>query len=207
MWVKVLPLALTSLACSLHGAEIPTGTHILLRMVNSISSKTARPGDRVYLTTAFPVAVDGRIVVPVNSYVQGVVTHAKPSGRVRGRAQLGIRLDTLTLPDGNTFRFSPVLDSLDGDGTGGQVERAENLVRQQPERGRDAAEVAVLAGAGAAIGGLADRGWTGAGIGAGAGTGVGIAKVLLTRGKEAHLTPGTTLDVVLDRALSLAGRP
>ena len=59
--------------------------------------------------------------------------------------------------------------------------------------------MAILAGSGAAIGGLADRSFKGAGIGGGVGTAVGLAKVLLTRGNEVDLHQGTTLDVVFDR--------
>jgi hypothetical protein len=64
-------------------AEIPQGAHVLLRMENSISTRTAQEGDYVYLRTASPVAMDGQIAVAAGSYVQGVVTQSKRSGRVR----------------------------------------------------------------------------------------------------------------------------
>ena len=60
-----------------------------------------------------------------------------------------------------------------------------------------------LSGTGAAIGGLADRGWQGAGIGAGAGGVAGLATALLTRGREVDLGQGTTLDVVFDRNITV----
>lgn len=187
----------------LGATEIPKGTHILLRMVNSISSKTAQPGDQVYMTTAFPVTVAGNIVVPVNSCVQGVVTHAKRSGQVRGKAQLGIRIETLTLPNGKLVKLTPVLDSVDPNQTGQKVDKTENMIQQAPDHGKDTSEVAILAGTGASIGGLADHSWYGAGIGAGAGAGAGIARVLLSRGREAELPQGASLDVVLDRSVQL----
>ena len=59
--------------------------------------------------------------------------------------------------------------------------------------------MAEFGGSGAAIGGLATRTWTGAGIGAGAGGAVGLAYVLLTRGKEVDLNRGSTIDVVFER--------
>ena len=61
-------------------AEIPPGAHVLLRMVNSIDTKTAREGDYVYLRTSTPITVEGNIVAPVDSYVQGVVAQSKSSG-------------------------------------------------------------------------------------------------------------------------------
>src|SRR5215471_14910498 len=73
--------------------EIPKGAHALLRMVNSVSTRTAQEGDFVYMRTSTPIVVDGAILVPVDSYVQGVVTHSKRSGRVKGTAELGIRIE------------------------------------------------------------------------------------------------------------------
>jgi type IV secretion system protein VirB10 len=199
-------LAFALAGTALSAAEIPQGTHVLLRMVNSVSSRTARPGDRIYLETASPIVVAGRIAVPVHSYVQGVVVQAKRAGKVRGRAQLAIRLDTLTLPSGAVLSFSPLLDSVEAAAGSQQVQKKENIVRQGPEHGADAARVTLLAATGASIGGLADRDWRGAGIGAGIGAGAGIATVLLTRGREVELPRGATLDVVLDRALRLEPR-
>ena len=85
---SVLPSFLVLLAFSSTAAEIPQGAHVLLRMENSVNTRTAQDGDYVYLRTAIPIAVAGEIAVPAGSYVQGVVTEAKRSGRVKGRAQL-----------------------------------------------------------------------------------------------------------------------
>ena len=184
-------------------AQIPQGTHVLLRMTNSISTKTARPGDFVYMQTASPIALDGRIIVPVNSYVQGAVTAAKRSGRAKGRAELAIRLDSLTLPSGKVVKFTPHLNSVDANDSDQKAVREENTIEQGGDLGHDAAVIAVIAGSGASLGGLTDRSWKGAGIGAGTGTAVGLATVLLTRGREVELTRGTTLDVVFDRPLNI----
>jgi len=80
---------------------------------------------------------------------------------------------------------------------------AENDIKQGGGKEQDAGRIAILAGSGAAVGGLATRSFKGAGIGAGAGTAVGLATVLLTRGKEVNLRQGTTMDVVFDRKVSL----
>src|SRR6187401_3264930 len=99
--------AMLLLAAAACATEIPKGAHVLLRMVNSINTRTAQAGDYVYLRTASPISVDGRIVAPADSYVQGVVAQSKQSGRITGRAQLAIRLETITLASGQVFRFSP----------------------------------------------------------------------------------------------------
>lgn len=194
---------LASSALVFAAAEIPQGAHVLLQMENSINTRTAQPGDYVYLRTASPISTGGEIVVPVGSYVQGIVTQARPSGRVSGRAQLAIRLESLTLAGGKVYKFSPHLSAVDPGDSGQKVIGKENKVEQAPDRGKDAAQIAILAGSGAAIGGLADRNWKGAGIGAGAGGAVGLATVLLSRGKEVELRQGATLDVVFDRPVKL----
>jgi len=155
------------------------------------------------MKTATPIVADGAIVVPVDSYVTGVVTHAKRSGRVTGTAELSIRIDTLTLPSGHVVKVTPTLSSVDSEGTDQKVVGRENEVKQGASKGTDAERIATTGGAGAAIGGIADRSWKGAGIGAGIGGGVGLATVLLTRGREVELKQGTTIDVVFDRAIQM----
>jgi hypothetical protein len=185
----------------LEAAEIPKNTHVLLKMVNSISTRTAQEGTPVYMQTASPISDGTRIIVPVGSYVQGTVIVSRRSGKVSGRAELAIRLEVLTLPGGKSLKFSPHLTSIDDGETGQKVVNDEGLVRQGSSIGKDVERIAILAGTGAATGGIADRSWKGAGIGAGAGGAVGLATTLLTRGKEVELRQGSSLDVVFDRAL------
>jgi hypothetical protein len=194
-------LAFASLVAA--AADIPQGTHVLLRMENSINTRTAQEGDFVYLRTASPISVGDQIAVPTGSYVQGVVSQTKRSGRVKGRAQLGIRLETLTLNSGKVFKFSPHLTSVDAEENGQKVTGKESTVEAGSGTGKDAERIAIMAGSGAAIGGLADQSWKGAGIGTGAGAAVGLATVLLTRGREVELRHGATLDVVFDRPVAL----
>ena len=195
-------LALISLTAA-SAAEIPKGTHVLLRMMNSINTRTASEGDQVYLQTATPIAVAGSIVIPAGSYVQGVIVHTRQSGMVTGRAELGIRLETLTLASGKAFKIAPRLSSVDSGETGQKVDQQENQIKQGNDYATDARRIAILAGSGAGIGGLTDRSWAGAGIGAGIGGAVGVATTMLTRGKEVELRRGSTLDVVFDRPISI----
>jgi type IV secretion system protein VirB10 len=197
----IVPALFFPISCP--AADIPQGAHVPVRLVNSITTRTAREGDYVYMRTAAPIAADGQIVVPADTYVQGVVSHVRRSGRISGRAELGIRIETLTLSSGKVARLSPRLSSVDSEGSDQKVVTSENQIQQGGNRETDAARIATSAGAGAAIGGLADRSWKGAGIGAGAGSAVGLASVLLTRGREVELRQGSTIDVVFDRPVSV----
>jgi len=193
-------LLFTQSSPTLGAAEIPKGTHVLLRMVNSVTTRTARAGDQVYMRTASPVGVSDSIVVPVNSYVQGVITSVKRGGRVSGRAELSLRLDTLTLPAGRTLRLSGAVHSVDSQGSTQRVEQ-EGVIRQGSDSDRDTGRILITAGSGAALGAMVDRTLQGAAIGGGAGGAVGLATVMLTRGRDVELRQGVTIDVVLDRPL------
>jgi hypothetical protein len=182
-------------------AEIPKDTHVLLRMMNSISTRTAQEGTQVYMQTASPISDGSKIIVPAGSYVQGTVLVAKRSGKVAGRAELAIRLEVLTLPGGQTLKFSPHVSGVDDGETTQKVVNNEGKIQQGSTVGKDVERIAILAGTGAGIGGVADNSWKGAGIGAGAGSAVGLATTLFTRGKEVELRQGSSLDVVFDRAL------
>jgi hypothetical protein len=190
-------------ASSAVSAEIPQGSHTLLRLLNSVSTRTAREGDFIYFRTATPIAAGGAIMVPAESYVQGVITHSVRSGRVKGRAELAIRIDTLTLPSGQVVKLNPRLASVDSGDTDQKVLGGENEIKQGSSHGQDAATIARTGGLGAGIGGLADRSWKGAGIGAGAGSAAGLATVLLTRGRDVELRQGSTSDVVFERPVPL----
>ncbi len=200
--MRLAILALTIPVLSI-GAEIPQGSHALLRLVNSINTRTAREGDYVYMRTATPIVANGQVLVPVDSYVQGVITSARRSGRVTGRAELALRIDNLTLPSGKVIKVSPHLASVDSEGTDQKVDTKESGIQQGGSKGTDAERVAKISGTGAAIGGITDRSWSGAGIGASAGGAVGLAYVLLTRGREVELKQGSTIDVVFDRPIAV----
>lgn len=197
-----LAVLLVSASVLFAADEIPQGSHVPLRLVNALSTRTAREGDYVYARTAAPITANGQIVVPEGSYAQGVVTHSLRSGRVKGKAELAIRIDNFTLPSGKVIQLAPPhLASVDSDGTNQKVDPNENDIKQGGGKGADVARVAEFGGGGAAIGGLATQSWKGAGIGGGIGGAVGLATVLLTRGKEVDLHRGAIFDVVFDRAV------
>ncbi|HYA62615.1 MAG TPA: hypothetical protein VED66_05390, partial [Candidatus Sulfotelmatobacter sp.] len=74
-------------------------------------------------------------------------------------------------------------------------------------KGKDAAStvttVATTAGAGSIIGGLGTDSAKGAAIGAGIGGAAGLAAVLLSRGPDAQLPRGSSMDLMLERDLQL----
>lgn len=184
--------------------EIAAGTRIPLSMINSVSTKHSAEGDRLYLETVFPIMADGRVVIPPGSYVAGTVTEIKRPGRLKGRGEMYVRFDSLTLPNGATRTFRARVGSLDGRATE-ELDKTEGKIKSEGNKGGDARNVGEAAAAGASVGVIAGsaggRAGMGAGIGAAAGATAGLVGVLMSRGPDAILAKGTTMEMVTDRPL------
>ncbi len=178
---------------------VDAGTRILLSLVSSVNTKQAAPGDRIQLQTNYPVLSLGRIVIPKGSYVMGTVTDAQRAGRVKGKASLYLRFDSITLPNGVTRDFRARVGSADAD-----VDRKEGRINGQGTKGKDAKTVGTTTAAGAGIGSMAG-GAMGAGIGAAAGAVGGLIGVMGSRGQDLMLPRGSTMEMVLDRELRFTG--
>jgi hypothetical protein len=185
--------------------QVDPGTHVLLSMINSVSTRQAQVGDRLYLETAFPIMVSGRMVIPQHSWVTGTVTGVKRPGRVKGHGELQIRFDSLTLTNGTSRKFNSDLGALDAS-ENQTLNREQNKVIAPGSKEKDTTTVVAASTAGtvigSGIGAAAGHLGAGAGIGAGAGAAAGLLGVLLTRGPEAILPKGSTVEMVLDRPLT-----
>jgi hypothetical protein len=180
---------------------VPSGTHIPLVLHNSISTKSARPGDPVYFETLYPIMIDGQVVIPAGSYVSGEVTESKRPGRVKGRGELAIKMTNMILPNAYQVNLNA---TPAGVGTGGgESANSEGVIVGDSDKKDDAATVAKTTAAGAGIGAIAARSAGGAGIGAAAGAAIGLAAILLTRGPDAELPRGSTVEAVINRPFYL----
>lgn len=188
---------------------VPAGTRILLNMINSVSTRQAAIGDRLYLQTAFPIFANGHVVIPQGSWVAGTITQVKRPGRIKGRGEMYVRFDSLTLPNGVSRDFRARVGSMDGRSTE-DVDREEGKIKAAGKKGDDARTVADTTITGTGVGALAGAATghmgMGTGIGAAAGAGAGLLGVLLSRGPDATLTKGTTMEMVLDRPLSFSSK-
>ena len=180
---------------------IPAGTKVPLVLKHALTTKSARVGDGVYLQSSFPVTVNDTIVIPPGTYVQGVIDQIRRPGRVKGRAEVLFHFTTLIFPSGYTVSIPGSVENVPGMETS-RVKDKEGTIQSGGQKGEDAATVATTTGTGTLIGGLS-HGAKGAGIGAGIGAAAGLATVLFTRGNDIRLEPGTTVEMVFNRALLL----
>ena len=184
------PAAIAGAAPAAYRAReitIPAGTILRLRVQNSFGSDTSRVEDPVRATLVTTIRRNGEEVLPAGSTARGFVTSATRSGKVKGRAHVGVRFTSIT-PISDRERYS-------------MTTRPWVAVAPATKK-KDALTIAVPAAGGAGIGALVG-GKKGAGIGALVGGGGGTAVVLSTRGKEIRVGRGATLAVRLIEPLTV----
>jgi type IV secretion system protein VirB10 len=186
---------------------VPADTTIPLRLMNTINSRTAQPGQGLYCETIFPVTVGNRIVIPRGSSVKGSVTQVVRPGRGKGKAQIGIRFDTLILPSGMTLPLRATLSGFGGTGRE-EFQPKESKIEGGSSKGNDAGKVAETTITGAEIGTIAGAAsghpLKGLGIGSLVGAGGGLVWIKASRGKEIILPSGTNLELQLSAPLTFS---
>ncbi len=181
---------------------VPAGTTLPIVLTVFLNSRSSQVGDNFYAETIYPIWVQQRQVIPRGSIIKGTVTQVDRPGRVKGKGRIAFRFESVLLPNGVHRDLMAELQSIHGPGVE-KIDRRTETVEMDGSKGRDAGEVAAPAGQGAIIGAIAGGG-KGALIGAGAGGAVGLATVLLSRGRELVLEPGTQFDMVLRQPLRFA---
>jgi len=169
---------------------LPAGTELPIVLDTAVSSDASRAEQPVDAHVSRPITVGGETVLPEGSSVNGVVTDATEAGRVKGRAHVSVRFDSLT-PRGADERYR--IDTT-------AIARTAEATKE-----KDALEIGGGAAAGALIGSLVGGG-KGALIGTAAGGGAGTAVVLSTRGKEVRLAKGAALRLRLTEPVTIKVR-
>ena len=190
---------------SLKQVTVPACTEVPLLLKSAIDTKNARVGDGVYCQTAFPVAVDNVIVIPAGTYVKGQIVKAQRAGKIKGRAEVLFRFDTLIFPNGYTIDMPGTIHH-DSGSTNSSVDD-EGVIKADSQKGKDAKTIGEGAGIGAAGGSILTGSRTGALSGAGIGGLAGLAAVLMTRGQDVRIEPGTSLKMLLQQPLTVDVMP
>jgi type IV secretion system protein VirB10 len=123
---------------------------------------------------------------------------------VKGKGEISVRFDSLTLPNGVTRNFRSDLGALDAT-NGGTLDRENSKIKGPGDKSGDTATVvrttAEGAAIGTAVGAAAGHIGTGGLIGLAGGATGGLIGVLASRGPEAVLPRGSSVEMVLDRPL------
>ena len=170
------------------GWTIPTGSKIVIRMIDSVNSETNKLGDTFVAVLDEPISQGGVEVIPRGADVRGRIAKIDDAGRLKGSAQLGLELSQIIV---NGIPYSVTTSEYNEVGEG---------------RGKETAKRAGIgAGIGAAIGAIAGGG-KGAAIGAGVGGGGATAIQVLTKGEKLNIPSETKLEFTLRSPLVVAGR-
>lgn len=164
---------------------VPSGTEITISLGSAIGSKLSQPGQTFTGSVARDVMAGNTIAIPQGTNVSGTVADAKPLGRFKGGAILQVRLDSVNL-------------------NGADIPVQANA-RSFSEKGKGK-RTAVLAGGGAALGGIIGAiagGGKGAAIGAAAGAGAGTGGAAFTGNKEIVLPAESNLSFELSQPLEI----
>ena len=154
--------------------QLAPGTVVEVRLTRALSTAHDRAGDPFDAILDRPVAVDGREVLPRGTRFQGHVTTSDASGRLKGRAVMGLTLDSFAL-NGRRYRIETSLDT-----------RASEAHKK-----RNIEIIGGGAGVGTLIGALTGGG-KGAGIGAAVGAAAGTGTAAAT-GRRNVEVPAETL--------------
>jgi len=164
---------------------VPSGTEITISLGSAIGSKLSQPGQTFTGSVARDVMAGNAVAIPQGTNISGTVTEAKPLGKFKGGAVLQVRLDSVNL-------------------NGADVPVQANA-RSFSEKGKGK-RTAVLAGGGAALGGIIGAiagGGKGAAIGAAAGAGAGTGGAAFTGNKEIVLPAESNLSFELSQPLEI----
>jgi outer membrane biosynthesis protein TonB len=164
---------------------IPSGTALAVRLIDAIDSEKNQVGDTFHATLNNPITINGDVVVPAGSDVQGHLADVKSAGKFAGQSVVVLQLDSIT--------------------SGGQAYniQTDQYKKQGSSRGKNTAEkVGAGAGIGALIGALAGGG-KGAAIGAAAGGGLGGGVQAATKGQQIKLPSETVLNFTLQAPVTV----
>ena len=152
---------------------LPAGTEMRVRLAEALDTRRSRAGEVFTATLDTPVVVNEKTVVPRGTEFRGHVTRSDESGRLKGRADLGVTLDSFEL-HGKSYR----------------IETSSQSRVSKGHKKRNSLLIGGGAGLGAALGAVAGGG-KGALIGAGAGAAAGTGGAAAT-GKENVVLPVET---------------
>src|SRR5262245_44126118 len=170
------------------GWTIPTGSKIVIRMIDSVNSEKSKIGDQFTAILDEAVVQGGVEVIPKGADVRGRIANVNEAGRIAGAAQLGLELTQVVV---NGIPYSVTTSEYE--------EVAEGRGSQTAKR------AAAGAGIGAVIGAIAGGG-KGAAIGAGVGGGGATAVQVLTKGEKLNIPSETKLEFTLRSPLVIAGK-
>lgn len=182
---------------------LPRGLVIVVRLETQLDSGKSRPSDRFYARIEETVVDErGAMILPKNLLLLGHVTEVSPAQMRRRSGLIEIAFDKLVMADGRELPIRGNLTSADAEERKNLRLDEEGVIEGGSQMKRNTVFIGGGATAGAVVGAIAG----GAALGAGVGAAAGLIAVLLAKGKEAVVEPGTLVGLELTEALDLTQR-
>jgi hypothetical protein len=182
---------------------LPAGTQLQVVLETTLNTKKSKVGDPFQARLVVAVWSEGREILPVGTSIEGIVVSMKAPGRVKGRAFMQLRPDTLYLPDGRDIELGASLQSAKNEGKDLNLDPKEGTVKSDGKSGPNARKIAEGVGIGGAVG-AGVGGASGAAIGAGAAASVAVLHQVFKKGKDAEMLAGTELMLEVTRSVSFS---
>jgi hypothetical protein len=167
---------------------VPAGTPISVRLEQPLDTKYDHAGTPFVARLSRDLVRNGEVLAPRGALARGHLVESKASGRLKGRAKLGMTLDTIEAR-GRVYRVA-----TDG---------PEFVTKGHKKH--DAVWIGGGAGTGAGIGALAGGG-VGAAVGAGVGAVAGTTGALITGKRQLHLATETPVTFTLRQPVTVRER-
>lgn len=174
-----------SLMVAQGGHELPSGSEISVRLIDSIDSERDKVGDTFRASLEDPISVGTDAVLPKGADVRVRLTQSKESGKFTGKAELTVELVSVTA-NGQTI---PV--------------ETTSVTEYSNSRGASTAKKAAAVGAVGAIIGAIAGGGKGAAIGAGVGGAAGAGSGAVMKGQRVKIPSETVLTFTTEQAVKL----
>lgn len=106
------PATLSSVQGQRLSLTVPAETEVPVQVLSGIHTRVNHVDDFVMARLLQPVYVNGHVALPSGSLLDGRVTFVRSAGRWHRAAELGLRFEKITLPNGQEEPLAAVLTSL-----------------------------------------------------------------------------------------------
>jgi len=165
--------------------ELPSGSQVSIRLIDSVDSEKNREGDEFRASLEDPITLGNDVLVQRGADAKVRLVSEQESGKLSGRAGLTVQLVSLTV-DGKTVLMN-----------------TSDVSEYSGSRGARTAKSAAAVGAVGAIIGAIAGGGKGAAIGAGAGAAAGAGAQTVMKGQQVRIPSETVLTFTTQKTVQL----
>jgi len=165
--------------------ELPSGSQISIRLIDSVDSEKNREGDEFRASLEDPITLGNDVIAQKGADAKVRLVSEQESGKLSGRAGLTVQLVSITVNGKNIPMNTSDVSEYSG------------------SRGARTAKSAAAVGAVGAIIGAIAGGGKGAAIGAGAGAAAGAGAQTVMKGQQVRIPSETVLTFTTQKSVDL----